>query len=82
MIVNMETDLDVEPEYPLLCADCGHEIPIGKAIKAESDDAMLCYDCEDDRPWISDCGCGYEGSGEEVDMGICGDCHDHCGYVK
>ncbi len=30
----------------------------------------------------SDCGCGAEMDGEDLDYGLCPVCHDHCGGYK
>lgn len=73
--------LDAEPESPINCADCGEMIR-GPISWAESDGAPLCADCYDARPYVSDCGCDHTPNGIELDMELCGDCHDHCGYVK
>lgn len=62
----------------LKCRDCGGLF--FELIETSSGDEV-CQGCYDQMPWFSNC-CGYEANGLDLDYQICGDCRDHCEYVK
>ncbi len=62
----------------ITCVDCDKKI---QDVAYATMDGATCEDCYDARPWYSVC-CGHNPCGVELDMGLCGDCHDHCEYEK